>query len=100
METLSWDDRDEQDQEEEAELESLGIIESEVQYAIKCTKNRKALGGNKLPVEIKRCLDTKTITVLFNNSPSKLESLPGHNWGSFFCEVLRKHPNEHTKSPH
>ena len=42
------------------------ILQSEVEYALKIAKNRKAPGGDNLPTEILKCIDPKTLTALFN----------------------------------
>lgn len=47
-------------------IEGPEILESEVIYAIKCMKNRKAPGTDEIPAELIKCVVTKFLTIIFN----------------------------------
>lgn len=52
--------------EEVRDLTGAPILESEVEYALKCMKNRKAPGADELPAEVIKCVNIKSLTILFN----------------------------------
>ena len=93
-ENLFIDTRSDPPDADAVEMTGPPILESEVEYALKRMKNRKAPGADELPAELLKCIDVKVLTKLFNKIYNS-GSIPSEWLMSTFVPIPKK-PNAKT----
>ena len=78
--------------EEDGQADHLGILKSEVEYAIKTAKNNKAVGPDNIPIEMWKALDDRNLTSLteFLNRIYETGEIPREWLKSVFIPLPKK----------